>query len=360
MAGAASMAAMNMPLLVTFGDYLKARHGTKVRKLGLDAGFTCPNRDGSIGRGGCSFCNVAAFADEQAVQLSLSSQLQQRRAELRPGSHKFLAYFQAYSSSYGEYQQLQQLYRAALAEPDIVGLCVATRPDCVSDAALGLLAALRDEGREVWLELGLQSAHDRTLKRINRGHDFAAYAATVARLQRHGLNLCTHLIAGLPGEDETHCQQTLSRVLELGCDGLKLHPLHVVAGSRLALSWRAGRYQPWPLARYSALAADLIRHTPRSVLYHRISATARAPLLLAPAWVAERWAAHHAIHQLLQQQGGQGSGLSLPGRSLVSVVGDKHGAQGAQGAFNLAELGGADKNGVITGDGAKDPLCLAE
>lgn len=299
--------AMNTPLIHTLSDHLKARFGTKVRKLSLHGRFTCPNRDGTLGRGGCTFCNVASFVDEGAADGSVADQLCARKAEMRRPAGRYLAYFQAYTSTYGEYEVLERLYREALAGDDVVGLCVGTRPDCVSDAVLALLGRLRAEGQEIWLELGLQSAHDDTLKRINRGHGFGAYADAVARAQLYGVPVCTHLILGLPGEDEEMTLTSLQRVAALGVQGLKLHPLHVVEGSILARSWRAGRYQPWTLERYVTAATELIRHTPSSVVYHRIAASARPPTLLAPEWCADRWAAPQAIEAQLKRLGGQGS-----------------------------------------------------
>lgn len=290
------------------GDHLRARFGVKVRKLSLHGSFTCPNRDGTLGRGGCTFCNVASFVDEQAAGQSIAAQLEQRRAELKRPAARYLAYFQAYTSSYGELTELERLYRAALAAEDVVGLCVGTRPDCVSDGVLALLAALRAEGQEIWLELGLQSAHDQTLRRINRGHGFAAYADTVQRAARYGVPICTHLILGLPGEDEAMVEQTRQRVIDLGTAGIKLHPLHVVAGSTLAKSWQAGRYEPWSQQRYVAAAAELIWRVPREVIFHRISASARPPTLLAPDWCADRWLAPQAIQALVAAKGGQGTG----------------------------------------------------
>ena len=186
-------------LINTFGQDLKQRHGQKIHKLSIHGAFTCPNRDGTLGRGGCTFCNVSSFADESTQQLSVVQQLLARRDEVTRAK-RYLAYFQAYTSTYAEVEYLQRMYEEALSVSDMVGLCVGTRPDCVPDAVLDLLAGYQARGYEVWLELGLQSANDKTLQRINRGHGYAAYADAVERAHRRGIKVCAHLIVGLPGD----------------------------------------------------------------------------------------------------------------------------------------------------------------
>lgn len=191
---------MHIHLLVnTFGQDLLHRYGEKIHKLTLHGSFTCPNRDGTLGKGGCTFCNVASFADEGNQQLSIRDQLAARKDEIAR-ARRYLAYFQAYTSTYAEVEYLRKMYEEALQVTDMVGLCVGTRPDCVPDAVLDLLAGYQQQGLEIWLELGLQSAHADTLKRINRGHDYSAYADAVFRAKARNLKICTHLIVGLPGE----------------------------------------------------------------------------------------------------------------------------------------------------------------
>lgn len=289
----------------TLGRHLKARFGERVRKLSLDAGFTCPNRDGTLGRGGCSFCSVRSFSEGDA-QVPLDEQLAARRVEMKRAS-RYIAYFQAYTSTYAEVEELRRLYAEATAQADIVGLCVGTRPDCVPDAVLELLADYRQRGYEVWLELGLQSADDETLRRINRGHGFAAYADAVARAHRHQVPVCAHLILGLPGETPAMCRETHGRVLGLGVAGLKLHPLMVVKGSSMAAQFARGELLPPAIEDYAATAAELIRRTPPEIVFHRVTATAREPTLIAPDWCYTSWPAIHAICEDLIRNGVQGS-----------------------------------------------------
>jgi len=288
----------------TLGRHLKARFGQHVRKLALDAGFTCPNRDGTLGRGGCAFCSVRSF-NEGDSSLPLGEQLAARRTELKRAS-RYIAYFQAYTSTYAEVEELRRLYAEATRQTDIVGLCVGTRPDCVPDTVLEILADYRQRGYEVWLELGLQSAHEETLRRINRGHGFAAYVDAVARAHRHAIPVCTHLILGLPGESDVMCRRTHARVLELGVAGLKLHPLMIVKGSSMAAQYARGELAAPLIDDYAAAAADLIRRTPPEVVFHRVTATAREPTLIAPDWCHTSWPAIHAICNDLIRNGIQG------------------------------------------------------
>ncbi|CZF79167.1 Ribosomal protein S12 methylthiotransferase RimO [Grimontia marina] len=253
----------------TFGQDLQRRYGEKVHKLTLHGGFSCPNRDGTLGRGGCTFCNVASFADETAQQLSVTKQLSQRATEVNRAK-RYLAYFQAYTSTYAEVEKLKAMYEEALKSADIVGLCVGTRPDCVSDEVLDLLAHYKDEGFEIWLELGLQTANDNTLKRINRGHDFACYDVITRKARALGLNVCTHLIVGLPGDTRADHIKTIEQVVETGTDGIKLHPLHIVEGSVMAKAWRAARLDAISLDEYVESASEMIC-APRQMWFITVS-----------------------------------------------------------------------------------------
>ena len=299
----------------TYGQDLLHRHGERVHKIALDAGFTCPNRDGTKGRGGCSFCNNVSFSPDADTTLGLAAQIAKARRAIarRTRARKFIAYFQAYTNTYAKVEALEALYREALKEPDMVGLAVGTRPDCVSSDVLDLLERFRDQGLEVWLELGLQSAFDKTLERVNRGHTFAEYRTTALAARQRGVPVCTHLIVGLPGETEAHCHATLDIVLETGVDGLKLHPLHVVKHTLLAHQWRKGEYAPLSREEYINMAANLIERTPANIIYHRVTATASRDVLLAPAWCAEKWNVLNGIEIELRRRGTrQGSRAGTP------------------------------------------------
>ena len=309
---------MNSPvpeLINTFGQDLLRRHGQRVHKVAINAGFTCPNRDGTKGRGGCTFCNNNSFSPYARQAPNVREQLAAGRATIRKrtGALRFIAYFQAYTNTYADVDELDRLYRQALEESDVIGLAVGTRPDCVPPPVLDLLARYQGEGHEVWLELGLQTAFDGTLERVNRGHGFAEYVDATRAARARGLRVCTHLIVGLPGERPEHSKSTLERVLELGVNGLKLHPLHVVRGTALANSWRHGEYVPWSFDAYIHTAADLIELTPPEVIYHRLTGTASPRILLAPDWCRHKWQVIDGIANLLLQRGTrQGSALPSP------------------------------------------------
>lgn len=310
----------------TFGQDLLRRYGERVHKLAINAGFSCPNRDGSKGRGGCTFCNNASFNPSARETPPVAAQIEVGRRVIRrrTGARRYLAYFQAYTNTYADVARLADLYGQALAEPDVLGLSVGTRPDCVPEEVLDLLGGYRAQGHEVWLELGLQSAFDHTLRRVNRGHGFAEYAAAVKAAHRRGLPVCTHLIAGLPGEGGEEALESLRRVLELGVEGLKLHPLHVVKGTQLANQWRQGEFMPLSMQEYIALAADLVEWTPPEVVFHRATGTASLDILLAPAWCAKKWAVLNGIEsELARRDSRQGArlerGLAPPSRCLAAA-----------------------------------------
>jgi len=295
---------MHLPTVVhTFGKAMQEKYGEKVQKIAINAAFTCPNRDGSKGLGGCTFCNNVSFSPNSHKPPSIPSQIESGKRVLtkRTGARKYIAYFQAYTNTYADVQLLRQAYDAALAEPDVVGLSVGTRPDCVPDQVLVLLAEYQQRGHEVWLELGLQSMFDDTLTRVNRGHDFADYIDAVKRAKKFAIPVCTHLIVGLPGESRQRNLASHRAVVELGVHGLKLHPLHVVKGTRLAKDWRNGEYHPLAQDDYIDIAVEMIRRTPTDIVYHRLTGTASGTILLAPGWCQHKWYVLNAIHDRLQR-----------------------------------------------------------
>jgi hypothetical protein len=285
----------------TFGQAMLKRYGERVHKISLDASFTCPNRDGSKGVGGCTFCNNVSFSPNSKQPAPISHQIAAGRRVIRKRTRaqKYIAYFQAYTNTYDETTALKTLYDMAINEEDIVGLSIGTRPDCVRDDVLDLLASYQDKGYEIWLELGLQSAFDESLKRVNRGHGFAEYKETLLAARKRGLQVCTHLIAGLPGETGWHVNESLNRVLDLGVDGLKLHPLHVVKNTVLAKEWSDGLYQPMTMQEYINIAADVVEQTPPEVIFHRLTGTAAPDILVAPEWCSLKWRVLNGIEDEL-------------------------------------------------------------
>ncbi|HUW49932.1 MAG TPA: TIGR01212 family radical SAM protein [Sulfuricella sp.] len=301
----------------TYGQLLLRRHGERVHKIALDAGLTCPNRDGSKGIGGCTFCNNESFSPNGRKPPTLQEQLDSGRNSIlkRTRATKFIAYFQAYTNTYGKVERLRAMYEEALAAPGMIGLSIGTRPDCVPPEVLDLLAGYCEHGLEVVLELGLQSAFDETLNRVNRGHGLAEYIATVTAARQRGIPVCAHLIVGLPGETEAHYHASLDTVLEHGVDGLKLHPLHVVKHTALANEWRRGAYQPLSQEDYTRIAADLIERTPEEIVYHRVTGTASRDILLAPDWCSKKWDVLNGIERELR---GRNSRQGTLARSATS------------------------------------------
>lgn len=288
----------------TFGQFMLHRYGERVHKLSINAKFTCPNRDGTKGRGGCTFCNNTSFNPNGRDPDTISQQINAGKNVIakRTRAKKFMAYFQAYTNTYDSIDKLKHLYDQALSEPNVIGLAVGTRPDCVTPEVLDLLAQYRDQGYEIWLELGLQSSFNTTLEQVNRGHGFEEYHKTTRLARARNIPVCAHLMIGLPGEGGMHAHISHARVLDEGVDGLKLHPLHIVKGTQLANEWRRGEYEPWSMERYIHLATELIESTPPEIIFHRLTGTASTGLLLAPEWCQWKWRVINGIENELKRR----------------------------------------------------------
>jgi hypothetical protein len=281
---------MSSPPYLDLNNYLRRRFGERVQKITLDAGLTCPNRDGRVGVGGCLYCNArGSGTGARALGLSISQQVEEGMARLgkRYGAQKFIAYFQSFSNTYAPVEQLQALYREAMAFPPVVGLSVGTRPDCLGDEVLDLLAEI-NRNRLVWLELGLQSAHDATLARINRGHDVACFTAAVRRAAARGLEVVAHVILGLPGEGPEEMAATAAYLAELPVQGVKIHLLYVVKDSGLARLFAAGEYRCLKESEFVSRAVDFIEKLPPQVVIHRLTGDPHREEFLAPAWCLDK------------------------------------------------------------------------
>ncbi len=277
--------------VLTFGRAMREKYGYKVHKLAIDAQFTCPNRDGTKGIGGCTFCNNVSFSPNARKPPSVDEQLDAGRRVIlkRTGARHYLAYFQAYTNTYADIDYLQSLYDSALKHPDIIGLSIGTRPDCVPDRVLALLARYQEQGHEIWLELGLQSSFDRALEAVNRGHGFAEYQDAIKRAHGYGLQVCTHLIVGLPTETAQNSLLSMQRVLDTQPAGIKIHPLHVVKGTQLARDLKQGRYQPLSMQEYVDTVVKMVKMAPEEMIFHRLTGTATEDILLAPQWCSKKW-----------------------------------------------------------------------
>jgi len=275
----------------TLNAFLRVHFGERVQKVTLDAGFTCPTRDGTKGRGGCLYCNPYGSGTGAAQKgLHIRTQMLEgmARLEKRYKARKFLAYFQAFSNTYAPVETLRERYDQALVDERVVGLCIGTRPDCVDEAVLDLLASYRKQGLMVWLELGLQSIHDRTLSLINRGHTYADFEKALVLAKERGLLVCVHIIFGLPGEGPEEMLATVERLADLPIDGLKFHELYVVRGSGMEKLYREGRYRPLLQNEYVDLVCEALALLPWRVVIQRLTGDPRPEELVAPEWARRK------------------------------------------------------------------------
>lgn len=273
----------------SFHDYCRERFGCKVYKLSLDGGFTCPNRDGTVGTGGCIFCS--AYGGGEFAEGGGSIALQLERAKLRvqhknPGG-KYMAYFQSFTGTYGPVDRLRRLYEAAIAPEDVVGLSIGTRPDCLPEDVVALLAECNRK-KPVMVELGLQTAHPETARYIRRGYDNGVYTDAVTRLKAEGIHVVTHIILGLPGEDLQMAVETTRFAAAAGTDGVKFHLLHVLRGTDLARAYESGEFSVLEMEEYAAWLKACLGVLPPETVVHRITGDGAKRDLIAPLWSADK------------------------------------------------------------------------
>ncbi len=295
--------------------YFRAKFGQRVHKLTVDAGFDCPNRDGRIARGGCIYCNPRGSGTGLFARgFSIRAQLERSKAPVtrRFKARKFMAYFQSYSNTYAPPAVLKRAYDEALSVADIVGLSIGTRPDCISEDALTLLSEYARRCL-VWIEYGLQSAHDRTLSAIRRGHDVRCFVDAVERTRHRGIAICAHVILGLPGESRRDMLATARLIADLGLDGIKLHLLYVIKGTPLADTYRQGGYRCLTQAAYAELVCDVIERLPPEMVIQRITGDPHPRELIAPAWALQKKQTIEMIHNRFEaRQTRQGSRYRAP------------------------------------------------
>ncbi len=296
-------------------SYLRRRFGERVQKIPLDAGLRCPNRDGTRGTGGCLYCNArgsgtGAWSRGQGI----TGQVQEGMARLasRYGAAKFIAYFQSFSNTYAPLSRLRELYEEALAFPEVVGLSVGTRPDCLSPEVLELLAGYSSKYL-VWLELGLQSAHDATLKRINRGHDAACFARAVEAAAARGLEVVAHVILGLPGEGPEEMASTAVYLSRLPMQGVKIHLLYVCRGSGLERLQAQGTYRCLAEEEYVARVVDFVELLPPDLVIHRLTGDPHPEELVAPAWCLDKSGVRQRLLEEFARRGSRQGSRWQPG-----------------------------------------------
>jgi len=315
-----------MGSLFTFGRYLRKRFSKKVYKIPLSIpGFTCPNIDGSVAVGGCSFCENESFSPNLTASpkkrfslsplskenpllefqlISQKAQIEKTKTKLKKkfGASFFLAYFQSFSNTYAPTPTLKTLYLAALEDSDVIGLSIGTRSDCLNDEILEFLAEL-SKTKEIWVEIGVQSVFDATLNRINRGHDYKSIEDAAKKIKSYGLNLCAHLIFGLPDEDEDMMKETFFKTLSLGVDSIKFHPLYVVKNTALANEFKSGKFSPISEESYLRVLTYCIQNLPSGVSVQRATAGIDDDSLISPSWCKNKHAQMKNIKKALKTVG---------------------------------------------------------
>jgi len=285
----------------TFNDYLFKKFGKKVYKITLDAGFSCPNRDGTISFGGCIFCDDSgSFSMAHSSRLSIKEQVQTAILNLpkRFKAEAFLAYFQAFSNTYAPVETLKKVYDEAFSDERVVGISIGTRPDCVDEEKLDLISSYKNP----WLELGLQSAHDKTLRLINRGHDYKTFEKAYIMAKEKGIKVCVHVILGLPGETSKDMLSTARILSKLNVDGIKLHALTVLENTPLARLHAKNPVKLLSEDEYCNLVSDIIEILPPETTVHRVGGSGLSTSLIAPLWARNKFETMNKIDRILWER----------------------------------------------------------
>lgn len=288
---------------LSFNKYLKDKFGQKVYKISLDGGFTCPNRDGKTGTRGCIFCSKGGSGDfAESREMSITEQIEngKKKVEKKIKSGKYIAYFQAFTNTYAPVEILRQKYEKAINHPDIVALSIATRPDCLGDDVLRLLDEM-NKIKPVFVELGLQTIHQKSAKYIRRGYDLSVYDKAVRDLKKIGVNVVVHVILGLPNESENDMIETVKYVCESGANGIKLQLLHVIDGTDLAKDYEKGLFKTLEFDEYVNLIVKCVKIIPKDIVIHRLTGDGAKKDLIAPLWSADKKRVLNAINKALRE-----------------------------------------------------------
>lgn len=288
---------------LSFNKYLKDKFGQKVYKISLDGGFTCPNRDGKTGTRGCIFCSKGGSGDfAESREMSITEQIEngKKKVEKKIKSGKYIAYFQAFTNTYAPVEMLRQKYEEAINHPDIVALSIATRPDCLGDDVLRLLDEM-NKIKPVFVELGLQTIHQKSAKYIRRGYDLSVYDKAVRDLKKIGVNVVVHVILGLTNESENDMLETVKYVCESGANGIKLQLLHVIDGTDLAKDYKKGLFKTLEFDEYVNLIVKCVKIIPKDIVIHRLTGDGAKKDLIAPLWSADKKRVLNAINKALRE-----------------------------------------------------------
>ena len=290
----------------TLNNYLKERFGKKIYKIAINAGFTCPNRDGTLGTEGCIFCSGYGSGDfTESPELSVTEQIEKGKSRImskmpKGENGKFIAYFQAFTNTYAPAAHLRALYTEAINHPDIVAISIGTRPDCLPEDVLELLNEL-NRIKPVWVELGLQTIHKKTSDYIRRGYELPVYDTAVKELRKRDIEVITHVILGLPGESREEMLETVAYVGKSNVQGIKLQLLHVIEGTDLATDYRAGLFECMSMEEYVELIYDAIKILPKDIVIHRMTGDGAKKTLIAPLWSADKKKVLNALNKKLEK-----------------------------------------------------------
>lgn len=291
----------------TLSEHYRETFGCKVYKLSLDGGFSCPNRDGTLGTGGCIFCSGSGeFAEGGPDPIAVQLERAKGRVAAKNKGGKYIAYFQAFTNTYAPVERLRRLYLEAIAPEEILGLAIGTRPDCLGEDVVALLKQINCI-KPVSMELGLQTIHDSTARYIRRGYGAEVYFDAVKRLKAAGLEVVTHIILGLPGETEKQMLETTRAAVEAGTDGVKFHLLHVLRGTDLEKAYAAGEFQCLTMEEYGHILKQCVHLLPPEVVVHRITGDGAKKDLIAPLWSADKKRVLNYLNKLLEPE-------CMPGR----------------------------------------------
>jgi len=291
-------------LYYTLNEFLKEKFGEKVKKIPLDAGLTCPNRDGTKGFGGCIYCDpkgsgTGLYKEGKSLDEQLRYFLELFK---KKNFKKFIAYFQSFSNTYAPIEKLKKLYDTVFIDPSIVGLAIGTRPDCVDEKVVNLLKTYQEKGYYLWIELGLQSIYNETLKLINRGHTFEDFLKAYYLLKENDIPVVVHIIFGLPKETKEMMIETVKTLAKLKIDGIKFHALYIPKGSKMEEMYLRGEYKPLKMEEYIELVAYALTYLPPSTVIHRVCSEAREEDILAPTWVSKKMEVINLLRKIMNEK----------------------------------------------------------
>ena len=290
-------------------DYCKEKFGTKVYRLALSSGATCPNRDGKVGTGGCSFCSEKGSGEFAIDVMDLDLQIERAKAliskkfpnSINTADRKYIAYFQSFSNTYGDTKRLIGLFERAINKDEVVALSIATRPDCFSEEMLNSLERL-NKIKPVWIELGLQTINENTARAFNRGYTLDVFEKTYTELKKRNFEVIVHMILGLPGESEEDMYATVKYLSKKHIDGIKIHGLHILKGTRLASEYEKHSFNIMSLEEYTRVLINCLKLLPKDTVVHRMTGDGDKKILIEPQWSADKKRVLNYINKKIKEE----------------------------------------------------------